>query len=72
MPGLRLTPEQVQRLCGVEAMMCRVLLDTLVNEQFLSISSDGHYARLRDGAEPPYLRPAKAELRTEYSAKKAS
>jgi hypothetical protein len=72
MPGLRLTHEQVQRLCGIERMMCQVVLDKLVNEKFLSIRSDGHYARLSDGAESPYLQPAKAELRTEHSAKKAS
>ena len=53
LPGLRLTSEQVQRLCGVERTMCQVVLDLLVNEKFLSVKSDGHYARLRDGAEPP-------------------
>jgi len=72
MPGLRLTPEQVQRLCGVERMMCQVVLDRLVNEKFLSANSDGHYTRLRDGAEPPYLHPAKADLRRECPSKKAS
>jgi hypothetical protein len=72
MPGLRLTPEQVQRLCGVERMMCQVVLDRLVNEKFLSANSDGHYARLRDGAEPPCLHPAKADLRAECPSTKAS
>jgi len=72
MPGLRLTPEQVQRLCGVERMMCQVVLDRLVSEKFLSVRSDGHYVRLSDGAEPPYLYPTKADLRTERPSKKAS
>ena len=28
MPGLRLTPAQVQRLCGIESMMCKAVLAT--------------------------------------------
>ena len=35
MPGLQLTVEQVQRLCGIERAMCRVVLDTLVEAKFL-------------------------------------
>jgi hypothetical protein len=72
MPGLRLTPEQVQRLCGVERTMCRVVLDSLVHEKFLCIKPDGRYTRLRDGGEPPYLHPVKADLRTDQRSKKAS
>ena len=68
MPGLRLTPEQVQRLCGTERTVCRVVLDSLVNEQFLCVKSDGRYARMRDNGERPYLYSVKADLR----AKKAS
>ena len=49
MPGLRLTPEQVQRLCGIEPRECQSLLDALVNAKFLSATSTGHYTRLTDG-----------------------
>ena len=61
MPGLRLRAEQVQRLCGVERTMCQIVLDTLVETKFLSMKSDGTYARLMDGGMPR-ARPAKAEL----------
>ena len=49
MPGLRLTPSQVQRLCGVEEGMCQVVLDALVEAKFLGLKPDGCYARLSDG-----------------------
>src|SRR5207245_568667 len=44
MPGLRLTFQQMQRLCGIEQTMCQVVLDTLVETNFLCVKSDGHYA----------------------------
>jgi hypothetical protein len=31
MPGLCLTSEQVQRLCGVERTICQLVLDSLVD-----------------------------------------
>jgi hypothetical protein len=43
-PGLRLTPEQVQRRCGVERALCRLVLDALVDAKFLCLQADGHYA----------------------------
>jgi hypothetical protein len=49
MPGLRLTAEQVHRLCGVEQTTCRAVLDALVSEKFLCTKSDGTYARLTEG-----------------------
>jgi hypothetical protein len=49
MPGLRLTAEQVHRLCGVERKTCCAVLDALVEERFLCAKSDGTYARLTDG-----------------------
>jgi hypothetical protein len=61
MPGLRLTAEQVHRLCGVEQKTCRAVLDALVSEKFLCTKSDGTYARLTDG-DVVSLRPAKADL----------
>jgi len=69
MPGLRLKPNQVQRLCGVERTVCKVMLDLLVDEEFLCVRSDGHYARLTTG---PHPRPAKADLRIGTQSKKAS
>src|ERR1019366_173592 len=47
--GLRLTLEQAERLCGVEQTTCQMVLDVLVDEQFLCVKSDGRYARLTDG-----------------------
>jgi hypothetical protein len=49
MPGMHLTPEQVQRLCGVECGLCQTLLDSLVDAKFLRVSADGQYARVTDG-----------------------
>jgi hypothetical protein len=50
MPGLRLTPEQVRRLCGIEWTMCKTALVALVDENFLRVTADGHYVRSTDGA----------------------
>ena len=71
MPGLRLTLEQMQRLCGVEPSLCQLVLDALVDAKFLSVRAGGTYARLADGAvlRPPF---AKADLRPERRAVKAS
>ena len=60
MPGMRLTPEQVQRLSGVDSAVCRLVLDDLVRAKFLRLGPDGSYARLTDG-DPSRLRMAKAE-----------
>ena len=64
MPGLRLTLEQAQRLCGIERTLCKMVLDSLVDEKFLCVKSDGGYARLTDGNVP---RPhsAKADPRAD-------
>ena len=71
MPGLRLTREQMQRLCGVEPTICQMVLDTLVETRFLYIKADGTYARLTDG-DIPYPRAAKADLRPEQRFVRAS
>ena len=55
MPGMRLTLEQAQRLCGVERTLCKVVLDALVEAKFLRIGPDGVYARAIDGGDG--LRP---------------
>ena len=72
MPGMRLTPDQVQRLCGLEGPLCRLALDALVASQFLCVKADGHYARVRDGGDMPRPSPAKADLRVERRIARAS
>jgi hypothetical protein len=64
MPGLRLTLDQARRLCGVERALCQIVLDALVNENFLSVKADGTYARLTEG-EVSRRRTAEADLRHE-------
>ena len=61
MPGLRLTLELAQRLCGVERALCMAVLDALVANKFLCVKRDGTYARLTEGdiARPS---PVKAAL----------
>jgi hypothetical protein len=48
MPGMRLTPEQVERLSGVGSSVCRLVLDDLVRAGFLSLGANGRYARSTD------------------------
>ena len=50
MPDLRLTPEQLQRLCGVDPAVCQLVLDSLLASKFLCVKVDGRYARLTDGS----------------------
>ena len=58
---MKLTLEQIQRLCGIESTMCRRVLDALVKVSFLRLNSDGTYVRFTEGSAslPP---PAKAAL----------
>jgi hypothetical protein len=62
MPGMKLTVDQVRRLCGVGSDICEVVLDALVAERFLSVRSDGRYLRRSDGMQMS-LTPLKASLR---------
>jgi hypothetical protein len=71
MPGLRLTLEQAQRLCGLERALCKMVLDALVDERFLCVKSGEVYARVSD-VEMSRPRAAKADLRVEQSVAKAS
>ena len=43
MPDMRLTLEQVQRLCGIEPSLCKLALEALVEAKFLRLRSDGAY-----------------------------
>lgn len=71
MPGLHLTREQIQRLCGVEAATCGLVLETLVRAGFLCRKPNGTYARIADG-EIPHPVPAKADIGARRQASKAS
>jgi len=56
MPGLRLTVQQAQRLCGVEPTICKPVLDALVEVKFLCVKPDGSYARASDDLPPTVVR----------------
>lgn len=63
MPGLSLTPEQAQRLWGVDVATCTSLLKGLVDLKFLACGLDGRYARRAKGHEAlPRPHMAKAEM----------
>src|SRR5438270_12478038 len=68
MPGLRLTVEEVGRLCGIERAICQRVLDALVSATVLSVTPHAHYILATDG---PHIRPAKAHLRVQEHAAKA-
>jgi hypothetical protein len=72
MPGLRLTLEQAQRLCGVERALCEQLLHVLVDTKFLCVKPDGTYARLTDGADMPGGQLPKADVGAGARSLKAS
>ena len=61
MPGLSLSPEQVQRLYGMDSTLCASVLGALVESGFLSRRSDGAYARDRN-PDVSRARQAKATL----------
>ena len=71
MPGMSLTVQQVQRLCGIERTLCQTVLDSLVVAKVLCMKPNGTYARLSDGGVPR-PRPAKADLGAGSQAEKAS
>jgi hypothetical protein len=71
MPGLRLTAEQIHRLCGVERADCVMALDALVEENFLCAKADGTYVRTTEG-NLARRRPARATLPPVSPNRKAS
>jgi len=71
MPGLCLTSEQLQRLCGVERTLCRQVLVSLVEAKFLCLKPNGTYARLTDG-ELSRPRSAKAGLKPNSSERQGT
>jgi hypothetical protein len=52
MPGMRLTTQQVQRLCGVDASLCQLVMDSLLEMRFLWRHADGTYVRMTGEAIP--------------------
>jgi DNA-binding IclR family transcriptional regulator len=48
MPGLRLTPTQVERLSGLDRATCTRVLEDLVRTKFLYVGPDKSYARFID------------------------
>jgi hypothetical protein len=71
MPGLRLTDDQVQRLCGIERTVCGLILDSLVASKFLCRTQDGNYSRVTEG-DCLRATSGKATLRIDQRSKKAS
>ena len=49
MPGLRLTPAQAERLCGVDRLTCEMVLHALAAARFLRRARDGSYVRFDVG-----------------------
>jgi hypothetical protein len=72
MPGLRLTREQAQRLCGAERLRYQRVLDMPVDMKFLCVTLNGAYGRLTNGADSPQPHPTNAGLGVGTRAAKAS
>jgi DNA-binding IclR family transcriptional regulator len=45
MSDMKLTLEQIQRLCGLNRSLCAAALDSLVQVRFLRVTSDRRYTR---------------------------
>jgi hypothetical protein len=58
MPGMSLRLDQLARLCGIEASVCKRALDALIEIKFLCLRGDGAYARL--SPEAAHRRTVKA------------
>ena len=67
--GPVLDADQMQRLCGMEPTLCRLVIDWLVDAQFLCLSRTVPYARLTDG-KTSRPRAAKAGLQPNSSGTK--
>ena len=61
MPGMTLTTQQVQRLCGIDPRCARWCWMRMVDAKFLCVKQGGRYARVTDG-NVPRPRAAKAHL----------
>jgi hypothetical protein len=41
-------------LCGIERILCQLILNELVDAKFLCVKVDGRYARPTEGREPSH------------------
>ena len=48
MPGMRLTGEQIARLCGLDRHRCAEALERLLASRDLQLADDGSYSRPSD------------------------
>src|SRR5262245_9158239 len=48
MPGMRLTAEQIARLCGIDRSRCAEALERLLAADYLQLADDGSYSRPSD------------------------
>ena len=71
MPGVRLTPAQVQWLCGVELDICERVLEQLAAAGFLYWTDEGSYARVETGMRGPRLVMAKSPRRARRVTRRA-
>ena len=62
MRGMCLTPQQVQRLTGVDVEVCTTVLEDLVRAKFLQLGADGTY--LRAHPDGPARMPADRSIRS--------
>ena len=67
MPGLRLSAEQIRRLCGLDGTVCQIVLDQLLDTNFLRRTSDGQYIRTADG-RPSRANTSKPSFRSDAQA----
>ena len=63
MPGVRLTPAQVQWLCGVDLDVCARVLAQLAAAGFLYCTDEGSYARVEARMRGSQLTMAKSRRR---------
>lgn len=49
MPGLCLTKPQMQRLFGIESLVCDALVDALIDAQILRRTTNDRYTSYRSG-----------------------
>ena len=60
MPGLRLTDVQAGRLWNLDPSVCRLLLETLVETNFLFRTRDGAFMRIETARPARVTRPSHA------------
>jgi hypothetical protein len=63
MPGMRLTPPQLQRLFGIAPSLCDAVLESMVQSRFLAVRPDGTYMRASDGLPEPRMAKAASRQR---------